>query len=128
MDECWFFFLLSFDHCSNHLCVREKQGNSTTTTAFSFWFFYVCRSKSRKCNARYRSVLIMTFSSRFKTLSPFAFTAEDELRLSVKQGLEVHFFKALSKFHGDSLNKIVNEVKCVHGQLSRTVLTIFYLA
>lgn len=54
----------------------------------------------------------MSFSNRFKTLSPFAFTAEDELRLSVKQGLEVHFFKALSKYEQDPerLDKIANEV------------------
>lgn len=46
----------------------------------------------------------------FKTLSPFKCAAEDELRLSVKKGLEVHFIKSLSKFDSDGLEDIINEV------------------
>lgn len=52
----------------------------------------------------------MADSSGFNTLVPHKISLEDELRLSVRNGLEVHFFKALSKFSGDGLAEVINKV------------------
>lgn len=62
----------------------------------------------------------MTLQNHFKTLSPFIFTAEDELRLSVKKGLDVHFFKLISKLDGNCLDEIINKVKVIFIYLPNT--------
>lgn len=62
----------------------------------------------------------MTLPNHFRTLSEFKLDAKTELRISVKNGLEVHFIKSLSKFDSDSRTEIINEV----GKIN--LLEIFY--
>ncbi|XP_050524337.1 protein fem-1 homolog B [Daktulosphaira vitifoliae] len=64
----------------------------------------------------------MTFSNGFKTLAPYKFNIKEELRISVKKGLEVHFFKALSQFESDTINDIINETYTDNDNQVKTLL------
>lgn len=52
----------------------------------------------------------MEFPRETKKLFPFKFPLEDELRLSVKQGLEKRFSIAVNKLNANNMKEIVNKV------------------
>lgn len=55
----------------------------------------------------------MTNPDQSKILFPLDFTAEDELRLSVKNGSVEDFKKSIIKFNVNSIDDIVNKVKVI---------------